>query len=225
MRWHVGALFTQDRAGRLLRVNEPHGKLAPRLFLGRTGQGDVWWLRHDLEERLSAELDAACGAESISDDLVEDPAAADRLSEILAVAAPVERVWAGPAFTCPLGSSESGSAVRVDRTNADLLGPFLDAWRVDVEQGVPMAVSLEEGRAVSVCCSVRLSDRTHEAGVETHPDFRRRGHGARAVAEWAKAVREVKRVPLYSTSWDNESSRRLAPRLGLVCFGADLHIT
>jgi GNAT superfamily N-acetyltransferase len=225
MRWHVGALFTQDRAGRLIRVNEPDGKPAPRIFLGRTAEGNQWWLRHDLEKALSAELDAACRAESMSGNLAEDPAAVERLSEILAVAAPVERVWAGPAFACPLGSSESGSAVRVDRTNADLLGPFLDAWRVDAEQGVPMAVSLEEGRAVSVCCSVRLSDRAHEAGVETHPDFRGRGYGAGAVAEWAMAVREVKCVPLYSTSWDNESSRRLATRLGLVRFGADLHIT
>lgn len=225
MRLHVGALFTQDRKGRLVAVNEPGGEPAPRLFLGCTAQGNVWWLRHDLDEALADELEAACHAESVSRDLVAVPAMVERLSAILTVAAPVERAWGGPAFVCPLESSESEAAVRVDRTNADLLSPYLEDWRVDAEEGVAMAVSIQDGRAVSVCCSVRLSDRAHEAGVETHPDFRGRGHGARAVAEWANAVRGLERVPLYSTSWENEASRRLAARLGLVQFGADLHIT
>lgn len=225
MRLHVGALFTQDQEGRLVAVNEPGGKPAPRFFLGRTSQGNVWWLRHDLDEPLADELEAVCHAEPVSRDLGRDPALVERLSAILTVAAPVERVWVGPAFVCPRESSRNRLAVRVDRTNADLLSPYLEDWRVDAEEGVAMAVSLQDGRAVSVCCSVRLSDRAHEAGVETHPDFRGRGHGARAVAEWASAVLELKRVPLYSTSWENEASRRLAARLGLVRFGADLHIT
>jgi RimJ/RimL family protein N-acetyltransferase len=47
----------------------------------------------------------------------------------------------------------------------------------------------------------------------------------RAVTEWANAVRGLERVALYSTSWENAASRRLAATLGLVQFGADLHIT
>lgn len=225
MRLHVTALFTHDRGGRLVAVNEPGGKPAPRLFLGRTAQGNAWWLRHDLDAALVGELEAACRAESASRDLVLDPAMVERLSAILAAAAPVEAVWVGPAFVCPAASSQGDSVVRVDRTNADVLSPYLEEWRVDAAQAVPMAVSLQDGRAVSVCCSVRLSAEAHEAGVETHPDFRGRGHGARAVAEWANAVRALERVPLYSTSWENEPSRRLAARLGLVHFGSDLHIT
>jgi RimJ/RimL family protein N-acetyltransferase len=224
MRLHVAALFAQDADGRLVVVNEPNGRPAPRFFFGRTAQGNAWWARHDLDEALADELEAVCRAESVIGDLVADPALVERLSAILTLSAHVERVWVGPAFVCP-ESSDNESAVRVDRTNADLLSPYLEDWRVDAEEGVPMAVSLKDGRAVSVCCSVRLSDGAHEAGVETHSDFRGRGHGARAVAEWANAVRGLERVPLYSTSWENESSRRLAARLGLVQFGADLHIT
>jgi GNAT acetyltransferase len=225
MHMHVRALFTQDGRGRLVAVNEPSGKPAPRIFLGRTVQGSVWWLRHDLDEALVNGLEAVCREGSLSSHPVADPAMVERLSAVLTVAAPVERVWVGPAFVCPQMSSAGGSAVRVDRANADLLSPFLEDWRADAERGVPMAVSLEDRRAVSVCCSVRQTEQAHEAGVETHPAFRGRGHGARAVTGWANGVRNLGRVALYSTSWDNEASRRLAATLGLEQFGTDLHIS
>ncbi|MGH7448604.1 MAG: GNAT family N-acetyltransferase [Longimicrobiales bacterium] len=106
-----------------------------------------------------------------------------------------------------------------------MLNPYLEDWRDDVSAGSPMAVVLEGDRAVSVCCSVRITPHAHEAGVETHPDFRRRGHAAAAVAAWARAVLEMGRVPLYSTSWENDSSRAVASRLGLIQYGVDLHIT
>jgi hypothetical protein len=38
-------------------------------------------------------------------------------------------------------------------------------------------------------------------------------------------VRELGRMPLYSTSWDNTASRALARSLGLVQYGATLQLT
>jgi RimJ/RimL family protein N-acetyltransferase len=225
MRLHVAALFTQDDNGRLVVGNEPDRNVAPRLFFGRTVRENAWWLRHDVGRAEADELTAACRAEPLRRDLAADPGAVERLSRVLAASDPVARIWAGPAFVCPNGPSDGSSVVPVERTNAELLTPYLEPWRVDVQQGVPMVVSLEGGRAVSVCASVRLTGAAHEAGVETHPDFRRRGHAARAVAAWAYRVRGLGRVPLYSTSWNNTASRGLAARLGLVQFGADLHIT
>jgi hypothetical protein len=32
-------------------------------------------------------------------------------------------------------------------------------------------------------------------------------------------------IPLYSTSWQNQASLALARKLGLIQYGADLHIT
>jgi RimJ/RimL family protein N-acetyltransferase len=137
----------------------------------------------------------------------------------------VQNVWQGPAFCFPEALSGGGGAVRVTEANAEVLSPRFEDWLGDVSEDVPMAAVLEDGKAVSICCSVRLTSEAHEAGVETHEDFRGRGHGAAATAAWARAVREMDRMPLYSTSWRNYASRALASRLGLIQFGVDLHIT
>jgi hypothetical protein len=225
MRLHVEALFTLDDAGRLWAVNEPSGASAPRFFLGRTADGNAWWFRHDVDAGLAAELDALCGA--LPTGLEDAPAAgtATRFIECLSREAPVRGMWAGPAFRFPPDLPWDEGAVRVTADGAEVLSPYLEGWRVDADEGVPMTVAMEGGKAVAVCCSVRLTPRAHEAGVETHPDFRNRGHAARAVAAWARTVRAMDLVPLYSTSWKNEPSRAVARKLSLIQYGVDLHIT
>lgn len=225
MRLHLKALFTCDAAGRLLTVNEPGGGAAPRFFLGRTAHGNVWCTRHDVGETLARELRALCESQRPTLDIEADRADPAPFVACLARREPVSKTWAGPTFRFPSDLPDDESAIRVTLENAALLSPYLEDWREDVAAGVPMAAVLEGGKAVSLCCSVRVTPQAHEAGVETHPDFRRRGHAAGAVAAWASAVRDMGRIPLYSTSWENESSRALAKKLGLVQFGVDLHIT
>jgi hypothetical protein len=225
MRMHVDALFTHDVRGRMVRVNEPGGRPAPRLFLGRTAHGSVWRFRHDVDDGLARALEALCQAEAPGDERLEPPHGADPYRELLARAAPAEVAWAGPAFVVPPGVAAASGTVRVTEGNAGLLRPHLEDWLGDVATGQPLFAALHDGRAVAVCCSVRLTPAAHEAGVETAPGFRRRGYAASAVRAWAAAVREQGIVPLYSTSWENAASRALAARLGLRRFGAVLQIT
>ncbi|TDJ22462.1 MAG: GNAT family N-acetyltransferase [Gammaproteobacteria bacterium] len=84
---------------------------------------------------------------------------------------------------------------------------------------------IEDGQAVSVCASSRITDAAHEAGVETLPEHRRKGHAVNVVAGWASAVRLLGADPFYSTSWENVASQNVATRLGLSAFGVDFHIT
>ena len=56
MRFHLEALFTMDAAGRLVSVNESGGGPAPRFFLGRTREGNVWSVRHDIDPSLAVAL-------------------------------------------------------------------------------------------------------------------------------------------------------------------------
>ena len=225
MRCHVRALFTQDDDGRLIAVNDSSRAQAPRIFLGRTVEGNLWWMRKDVSAQLVEELQALCEALPVVAEFKADDVSLRPFIDSLSREQPVERVWSGPAYECPFDLAPDETAVGITLANSELLSPYLEDWRNDAEAGVPMVASLQDGAAVSVCCSVRVTDLAHEAGVETHPNFRGRGHASRAVAAWATAVRELGSVPLYSTSWDNESSWALARKLGLILFGADLHLT
>jgi predicted GNAT family acetyltransferase len=82
-----------------------------------------------------------------------------------------------------------------------------------------------DGHAVAVCASVRHTSVADEAGVDTAASFRGRGFAGQVAAAWAQAVRAESRIPLYSTSWQNDASRAVARKLGLAQFGSDLHLT
>ena len=222
MRMHVEALYALDQRGRLVAVNDAGAAPAPRFFLGVTADGPQCWFRGDVDDALIADLEEL--ARSVEPTLAPlDPAP---FRERLARQEPVSKIWTGPAFWCPdRAAATDATVVRVTASNASVLHPHLDPWVPDVSPDTPMAAVVREGAAVSVCCSVRLTAEAHEAGVETHPAFRRRGFAALAVAEWARAVREIGVLPLYSTSWENEGSRGVARQLGLVQLGSDLHVT
>jgi hypothetical protein len=220
---HVDALFVHDDRGRMVRVNEPSGKRAPRFFLGRTREGRVCRFRDDVTDDAIAALEAAVRAED-ADAADRRELGAERYEEILARFASVEQVSGGPAYAFASISPAPPNVVQVTDANRLLLEPLLAPWLPDVEGSPPLMALVEGGRAVAVCGSVRM-DRGYEAGVETHPDYRGRGYAGGVVSAWAAAVRAMDRVPLYSTSWQNTSSQAVARKLGLVMFGADVQIT
>ena len=224
MRVHVETLFTRDGADRLRQENALGHGAAPRFFLGRTIHANDCWFRNDLSDELIADLRSLCHAERVGDVNTSHDQAMPFMAR-LSLELPVSAIYTGPAFCFAESSITTHHAIAVTGENIGVLSPYLDPWREDVTAGMPMAAVLDHGRAVSVCCSVRVGQEAHEAGVETHPDFRGRGHAAAAVRAWAAMVRELGLMPLYSTSWDNTASRALARSLGLVQYGAALHLT
>ena len=82
-----------------------------------------------------------------------------------------------------------------------------------------MFVSLDSGKAVSICASVRITETAHVAGVETSVGFRRQGRGSDVVVAWATEVIASGATAFYSTSWQNQASRCLAQRVGFRRFG------
>ena len=225
MRVQAAVLFTHDARGRMERVNEPNGGRAPRLFIGRTPHGSVWRFRDDLDDALIRDLDSVCSCEAPGDEYLAAPHGATTYEELLARHAPIERVESGPAYRFPAELPVVADTVFVTSDNADILRPHLAPWLQDVGWGRLLVAVVQDNEAVSVCCTVRENDVAHEAGVETPAQFRGRGYATQAVLAWATAVRARRRVPLYSTSWQNLASQALAAKLRLVRYGTDLHIT
>ncbi|HEV2764560.1 MAG TPA: GNAT family N-acetyltransferase [Pyrinomonadaceae bacterium] len=223
---HARALFTHDASARLLTVNEPGGgPPAPRLYLGRTLQGNLWRFRADLPEDLVAELDALCRDEPVGDDLRRPPRHATRYARMLEAHAPVTEAESGPAYRFAEYPEPGRLTVAVTERDAGVLEGGFEKLIEELPGWQPFVALLDGGRAVSVCRSVRITADAHEAGVETLPGYRGRGFAADAVAGWALRVRSLGAAPLYSTSWENAASQALAAKLLLVQYGADFHIT
>ncbi len=227
MNLRFNALFTHDEEGRVCFVNEPDGARAPRFCLGRTRAGATWRFRDDVPASTVTRIEALCRDEPGNGDLRVPPRHARRYRAILEACAPIGQEWAGPAYHFPATLPPPGAAlVRLDATNAHLLrGGSLEPWIADIGHNEPLLALVCEGRAVSVCASVRITPAAHEAGVETASAFRGRGFAPAVVAGWARAVRALGGEPFYSTSWQNAASQAVAHKLGLIPFGSDFHVT
>jgi hypothetical protein len=187
--------------------------------------GTVRRFRRDVRPELRRRLEAASADDMPRQYTVDGPIDPAPFAEILTRVAPVQRSWAGPAFSFPDRLPASVGTVVISEINVELLHPLLAGWAPDVQHCQPMVAMIVDDRAVAVCCTVRRTVLAHEAGVETAAVVRGRGYAAPVVSAWARAVRALGREPLYSTSWRNEASRAVARKLGLIFFGSDLHLT
>ena len=139
--------------------------------------------------------------------------------------APAHSLWAGPAYRFTEYPEPSRPLLAVTETNAGMLQGGFEELVAELPDWQPFVALVEDGRAVSVCRSVRMTPAAHEAGVETLPDFRGKGYAQDVVVGWARLVRAMGATPLYSTSWENTASQALAKKLRLSLYGADFHVT
>lgn len=225
---HTRALFTHDDQSRLLLVNEPGGTAppAPRLFLGFTQTGHLWRFRADMPELLVEELETLCANEPVGGELSDLPRQAEEYVRLLETHAPVGKLWTGPAYYFTQYPEPSSPVLVITETNAERwLRDGFEELLEELPGFQPFVAIVKDGRAVSVCRSVRITAEAHEAGVETLPDFRRKGYAKDAASGWARLVRSMGALPLYSTSWENTASQAVAKKLNLVQYGADFHLT
>ncbi len=217
------ALFVHDERGRIVTRNALDGGPAPRFFLGRTADGNRWRVRHDVPDDVAATLEALSAEEPVVADLRDPPHHDARYRDLLAGHGALGEVWMGPAYRFPADlPPDDANVVPLTRENAEILrGGDLEPWVQDIGHGGPLLALVRDGRAVSVCGSVRVTRHAHEAGVETSASARGHGFGVAVVAAWARAVREVGAEPLYSTSWENTASQGVASKLGLVPYASD----
>lgn len=223
----VEALFTHDPDGRIRSVNEPGGDTAPRFFFGRSSEGNLWRCRYDLPEHTVRKLEELAADEPVHQDLGVEPRNFRAFLEALRTDGEIPSADSGPAYRFPKELSTPPNVTRITRSSLHLLRrmvPDLEEVEWGFEAREPRLAVIEDGVAVSLCFSARLTERAAEAGVETLEEYRGRGHAPAVVAAWAHAISATGRIPLYSTSWENLASQAVVRKLGLVQYGADLSL-
>lgn len=222
---HVETLFTHDKSRRLLVVNEPNGRPAPRFFLGRTPTATLCRFRHDLPQSLIQQLTALAQDEPTGQPLAPEPEHAEEYKRLLEDHAPIQQIFSGPAYRLPIPQSSQPQAIKITRQNVHLCQDSFSWLCEDIELEQPCLGVVRDGRVVSICRSVRIGTQAHEAGVETLAAYRGNGYALQVVAAWAAAVDELGRIPLYSTSWQNQASQAIARKLTMQMYGTTFHIT
>jgi RimJ/RimL family protein N-acetyltransferase len=220
----VEAGFRLTPEGRLLETREVDPAPAPRFIFAYTREGNLWWFRHDLPASLVRRLDALAAAEPVLSDLPREPVCLSQYRELLQEYEEIQDTGFELAYTFPEELSPPPQVVRITGVNSPplgeefaWLGTYLACWE-------PALAAFSGEQAVSVCFTSRLTPRAAEAGVDTLEAFRGQGHASRVVAAWAITIREMGRVPLYSTSWDNIASQGVARRLGLRLYGVGFSV-
>ena len=214
----VDTVFTHDARGRIVRQNEPDGELAPRFLFGRTRVGNNWRVRYDVPDETARRLDELAASEPVGDDLTSPPVHSDAMHEALGVEFEPGDGGYELGYRFPDEISGFPGATRITHENVSLLHRIwgVEYAREGLDHGVIWTGMVVDGAVVSHCFSCRLTDRAAMAGLETLEAYRGRGYAPIVVAEWARAVRESGRIPLYSTSHDNVASQAVARKLGLV---------
>ena len=209
------AMFRLDGRGRITGA-------AVALYVVRSFDAVVCGCHADLPDAVAAKLEAIARRPRSRRFPEWERQYGDYLAT-LTEAAPITSMRGGPLYAFPDDVPDLGG-VRIGPEQAEVLTGGLEEWIPDAVAGAPMAVSLEAGRAASVCASVRISPAIHCAGVETAPDRRRRGHAVRATAAWGRLVREAGAEPCYGTTFDNLASQGVARKLGLILVGSEFSV-
>ena len=217
-----------DANGHMTFINdptEPGMRLAPRFFFGFTASGFTCRFRHDVPTHIRTQLQSLINSKQPPQNLQGPPDYAHEIENILNAHKSIERIWCGPAFHFPEHLRQSDQVVRAQRENLDLFRTTFPFMQNEVDDIQPCMAYIVDGQAVSVCQTVRRSPKAEEAGVDTIESHRGKGYAPLVAAAWAKVVQAQNKMPIYSTSWENQSSQNVAKKLGLIQFGVDYHIT
>jgi RimJ/RimL family protein N-acetyltransferase len=211
-------LFNTDRLGRITKVNEPIDLVAPLFFLGRTKEGNVLRYNATVPDSHKNEILEVINENPVNVNLA-------KLIMVLNKVKQMSNFWMGPAYVFPENFGMTSHAVKITKENMGLLEKGFPNLLNKFEWSQPIFAHIEDGIAVSVCCSARKNQKAAEASVETLEAYRGQGYGTESVIAWAKEIQKDGLIPLYSTAWDNFSSQAIAKKLNLYKYGIDLHIS
>ncbi|PHD24793.1 GNAT family N-acetyltransferase [Bacillus wiedmannii] len=214
----VEVLFVHNQVGKMKYVNEQGNPKAPRFFLGSTREGSITRYHYDLDDEKVGKIEK----------LIREPSNHIEIAKIIDVLneeKTVKNIWMGPAFMFFNNLHKPTRTIQITEKNKELLRENFPNLIEQMEWRQPYFAIVKNEKVVSICCSARSTPVAAEASVETLAEFQGNGYGTDVVTAWAISIQEEKRIPLYSTSWDNYASQAVARKLKLINYGMNLHIT
>jgi hypothetical protein len=226
IRIQAKTLFVLNSNDRMLTLREPdhddsERRPAPRFFMGRTLEGNLWRFRHDLPDTFINGLTDFCQREPVANSLADPPQYRADIRTILESHFPITKEYRGPAYLVPDRIQPPKNIVSVNQDNAFLLEANFP-WALksnSIQRNYPISAAVEQGSAVSICFCSRLSSWAAEAGVETVPAHRNQGYGSAVISGWASEIQRRGLIALYSTSWENNASQRISAKIGMSLYG------
>lgn len=107
-------------------------------------------------------------------------------------------------------------------------GDWIREYFEDMVKEGACAGVFEDGRLVS-CTDAPgmpyMAEQVHEIGINTLPEYRKKGYAQAACAQCLQNILEKGKCPLWSTGSDNAASQRVAAKLGFVKYADVLTIT
>jgi hypothetical protein len=221
---HIEALFTLDPQKRLLTINEPWDKkkLAPKLYLGKTADGSIAYrFRFDVQLEIIEKLEKLLSKES-SQCLENQMMYVNEYMEILES----KNCFNEICFFCEdsLNATEKTCVKLTPQNIARYKVNNFEWLNEEIAYCQPCFGVMENDELLSLCRSVRISDKAHEAGIETAENHRGKGFAGIALRNWAKEVLEKGCIAFYSAAADNFKSQRTAEKAQLYRYGIGLSI-
>lgn len=214
----VEVLFVHNQVGKMKYINEQGNPKAPRFFLGITREGSITRYHCDLDDETVGKIEK----------LIREPSNHIEIAKIIDLLneeRTVKNIWMGPAFMFSNNLHKPTRTIQITEKDKELLRENFPHLIEQMEWRKPYFAIVKNEKVVSICCSARSTPVAAEASVETLAEFQGNGYGTDVVTAWAISIQEEKRIPLYSTSWDNYASQAVARKLKLINYGMDLHIT
>jgi hypothetical protein len=216
MRIQASTLYVLDDEDKIVSVNEPGQISTPLIFFGMTRNATFKFFKSDLSQPLIDEINR----------ITQSDVSILNVCKILEKYKSLKNVWIGPAYSFPeiVSTNSDQNIFSITDYNRHYLARYFSNVYDNYEYRYPITAFIVDGDAISICCSARKSSRAIEASLNTIEQFRGRGIANKVVTAWSREVTNLGYIPLYSTSWDNLNSQRVAQKLGLIQYGMDFSI-
>ena len=228
--------FVLSASGRIESENKLDLSGGPRLILAGCETGNIFHVHRKVDDAMARALEALAADEP---PLFHPQGSPHHLDEYVALLSPAEeQVGQGlnyvfpPEFTYDhqvtlvTSGTSAGAEMGLATSFGDVMPSGLKdlGFRDPADIWEPWCIVLVDGKIASIADTVRAGEAGVEVGVDTVPELRGRGLGSAATAGWTlhPAIRD--RMRFYGHATSNDSSRRLAERLGLRYIGASLRI-